>query len=260
MAKLIGDIQLTGTLNNLSYYKMRGSDKIIVRRKGGPSKKQVKNSDQFEHTRLNNKEFGGRSKAAKQIAHSLFPMRYLADHNITAPLNALLKPIQEMDTVSEKGKREILITRYPKLLEGFSLNRRYLFDSIVRTPVRYTIQDQQAIVTIPELIPGINFMPPDNFPWYQFIAVASLVPDVVYDDKSEKYELIGELYNIFDACSDWLPVNNRAAAAQLVVKDLPAKPAGYTLLVTLGISVGTIKGAEIEPIPYVGAARIMGAE
>jgi hypothetical protein len=261
MAQLIGNIQITGSLSNLSFYKMQGSDKIIVRKKGGPTKKQVKNSPQFEHTRLNNKEFGGRSRAAKQISSSLFPLRYLADYNITGPINALLKPIQELDTISEKGKRNILISKNPRLLEGFSLNRRYLFESVVRTPVNYAIQDQQAIVEIPELIPGINFMPPGNYPCYQFIAVISLVPDLVYHDKWEKYEPIGEPYDTAFAYTEWLPVNNRAAATQLIIKDLPAeKPVGYTRLVSLGISIGTLKGANTEPVKYVGAARIIGVE
>jgi hypothetical protein len=33
MAKLEGTIQLTGSIQNLSFYKMRGSDKIIVRKR-----------------------------------------------------------------------------------------------------------------------------------------------------------------------------------------------------------------------------------
>ncbi|OQP44653.1 hypothetical protein A4H97_09820 [Niastella yeongjuensis] len=260
MATLISTLQITGTLDNLSYYKMRGSDKIIVRRKGGPSKNQVKNSDQFEQTRLNNKEFGGRSMTAKQIKSSMFPMRYLADHNIIGPLNALLKPIQELDTVSEKGEREVRITRYPKLLEGFQLNRRSMLESIVRTPVKYNIQNQQVIVEIPELIPGINFLPPDNYPFYQFIAITSMVPDVMYNETlKKKYEPVGEPYTAFTD-TDWLPVNNRAAATQLII-DVPGeKRDGYTRLVTLGISVGTQIGTYIEPVKYVGAARIIGAE
>ena len=64
MAKLDGTIQFTGSLQNLSFYKMRGSDKIIVRKKGGPSRKQVKHSPNFENTRHNNSEFGGRALAA----------------------------------------------------------------------------------------------------------------------------------------------------------------------------------------------------
>jgi hypothetical protein len=261
MAQLTGNLQIIGSLNNLSFYKMRGSDKIIVRKKGGPSSKQVKKSPRFESTRRNNKEFGGRSLAAKHISSALFPLHFLADYNITGPINALLKPIQELDTDSDWGKRNILISKNPRLLEGFSLNRRYLFESIVRTPVSYSLQDQQAIVEIPELIPGINFMAPGNYPCYQFIAVTKLVPDIVYKEEPWGYQPIGKRYAAKYAKTDWLPLNTRAAATQLIIKDLPAdKPESYTMLVSLGISVGILKGATIEPVKYVGAARIIGVE
>jgi hypothetical protein len=90
-------------------------------------------------------------------------------------------------------------------------------------------------------------MLPDNFPFYQFIAVTSLVPDLVYNDQWGKYKPIGERYDTAFTNSDCLPVNNRAAATQLIIKDLPAeKPEGYTLLVALGVSVGTLKGGAIK--------------
>src|SRR5688572_10360908 len=98
MPKLIGELQFIGSLDNLSAYKMRGSDKIILRKKGGPSKKQIKHSPKFDLTRRNNKEFGGRVKAAAHIKRILYPMLFIADYNIIGPLNALLKPIQNMDT------------------------------------------------------------------------------------------------------------------------------------------------------------------
>ncbi len=77
MAQLIGNIQVTGSLDNLSFYKMRGSDKIIVRKKGGPTRKQVKKSPKFENTRRNNMEFGGRSRAVGYIKNALWPLLFL---------------------------------------------------------------------------------------------------------------------------------------------------------------------------------------
>src|SRR5688572_15681242 len=125
MAQLDGVIQFTGSLQNLSAYKMRGSDKIILRKKGGPTRKQVKHSPKFENTRRNNKEFSGRAAAAGHIKRSLHPLLFLADYNIVGPLNALLRVIQKMDVTSGWGKRHIMLTKQPRLLEGFTLNRRY---------------------------------------------------------------------------------------------------------------------------------------
>jgi hypothetical protein len=260
MAKLEGNIQITGSLDNLSFYKMRGSDKIIVRKKGGPSRKQVKQAPEFEQTRRNNSEFSGRARAAAYIKQLLTPMRFLADYNITAPLNALLKPIQKMDTESEWGQRNIIISKNARLLEGFSINRRYQLDSIVRTPVLYSIQNQQIIIDIPNLLPGLNFISPGNYPWYQFIATAGWVPDIYYKDDAYGYRPKGD-YN-FEALTEstnWLPVNAPAAASKLTINGLPEeKPDDHCMLIAIGISFGSMQGNDIFPVKYVGAGKVIG--
>jgi hypothetical protein len=262
MAQLIGTIQFTGSLQNLSAYKMRGTDKIIIRKKGGPSKKQIKHSPHFDLTRRNNKEFGGRANAAAHIKRILYPLLFLADYNITGPLNALLQPIQKMDTDSEWGKRHIMISKDARLLEGFTLNRRFLFDSIVRTPVSCTIhqQEQEAIVDLPALLPGINFMVPGNYPWYQFIAVAGLLPDLFYtrDRYLPKDDLGYGAYGPDSIVStEWLPVNAPAAARKLVLKEWPPKTEACSIMVALGIAFGTMRGQEIEPVKYIGGAKVI---
>jgi hypothetical protein len=257
MATLEGSILFTGSLNNLSAYKMRGSDKIIVRRKGGPTKKQVKHSPNFENTRRNNKEFGGRAMAAACIKRCLHPFGFLADHNITAPLNALLQPIQKMDTTSGRGKRHILLTKQPRLLEGFSLNRRYMFETMVKTPVICSLQNEQAIIDLPALVPGINFMSPGYYSFYKFIGTAGWVPDIYYNEygyrSNERKHYFPEII-----MTEWLPVNTSAPAQTLTIPALPAnKPADCSTLVALGIAFGQMQGDTIVPEKYVGAAKVM---
>ena len=262
MAKLEGNIQITGSLNNLSFYKMRGSDKIIVRRKGGPSSKEVKRSPKFENTRRNNREFGGRAIAARFIKQVLNPLHFLTDYNITGPLNALLKPIQKMDTTNEWGKRNIILSEKARLLEGFSLNRSHQLDSIVRTPVLYSIQHQQVIIDIPELLPGLNFITPGNYPWYKFIAVAGPIPDLYYKDENWGYQPKGNYnYGPTIAVSDWLPANSRAASTKLTLYGLPeVKPENHSILIATGIAFGIMQGTEIQPVKYVGGAKVIGVE
>ena len=73
-------------------------DGIIVRKKGGASKKRIKKDPEFFQTRLLNSEFGGRSAASKRIMKVLLPLKPLADYNIAGPLNALLRaPIGRPD-------------------------------------------------------------------------------------------------------------------------------------------------------------------
>ena len=42
-------MQLEGSIADVSMYKMHGSDKVVVRTKGGPSKNQIETKPQFEN-------------------------------------------------------------------------------------------------------------------------------------------------------------------------------------------------------------------
>src|SRR6185436_14485252 len=100
-------------------------DKVILRAKGGPTKEHIKTSPNCNLVRLNNMEFSGRSSAAKQIRNILQPLSFIADQNLTGPLNSLLRPIQVMDTVGRKGDPNIMISGNPSLLQGFNINKHY---------------------------------------------------------------------------------------------------------------------------------------
>ena len=202
-------------------------------------------------------EFGGRSAAAGYIKRSLHPLLFLADHNITAPLNALLQAIQKMDITSAFGKRHIMLTKQPRLLEGFTLNRRYLFETIVRTPIICHLKGEQAIIDLPALLPGINFMAPGNYGWYKFIGVAGLIPDMFYNERGYKPGHENYFLPAFSE-TNWLPVNASAPATRLVLNDLLAqKPHHCSTMVALGIAFGEMQGTEIEPVKYVGGAKVM---
>src|SRR5689334_12225242 len=166
MGKLTSGLSFTGSLSNLSAYKMRGHDGIIVRTKGGPSKEKIKDSPSFAMTRRNNMEFGGRSTAASWIMLGMHPHKSLADYNIAGPLQAMLKPIQELDNESEFGKRAVCISKNPKLLEGFSLNRKTMFDSVIRSPLHAQLSKEvsSAMVSVPALTSGINFFASPYYP------------------------------------------------------------------------------------------------
>ena len=131
MAKQQPGFGFTGSLLNISACKRRDMDTFIIRSKGGPSKRMIKSHPSFELTRKNNKEFGARSTASKWIMRVLYPLKPLSDYNISGPLNSTLKPIQQMDTVSEPGKRNIGLSKNPRLPEGFQLNRRNLLESVL---------------------------------------------------------------------------------------------------------------------------------
>ena len=109
MARVKGILQVTGALKGVSLYTMRGSDEVIMRTKGGPSKSTIKNSESCKGLRESGAEWSGCTKAASSIRRALEPILRLADYNVMGGLNALCKKIQCMDTENEKGKRNVLV-------------------------------------------------------------------------------------------------------------------------------------------------------
>jgi hypothetical protein len=266
MAQMISNFPIIGRIGELSSYRMRGSDKIIVRMKGGADKKKIKNAPEFANTRRINSEFGGRSASSSTIMRAIFPLKALADYNIAGPLNALIKPIQVMDTESDWGQRNVYITRNPKLLEGFSLNKKNGFDTIVRNPISFTLsrEERSATVNFPAMMPGINFfVPPPAKSFYSFVAVLGVVPDFKFD--KDGYKAVDKIENTSDdSMSEWYSVLRGSAAVDLTVripqKHFTPESENFTLLLSIGIRFG-VPGIneDIKQVKYAGAGKILVA-
>jgi len=265
MAKLTGNFDFTGTLGNISAYTRRGSDKIILRLKGGPSKKKIKTHPRFEPVRNNNMEFGGRSSTIKRINLVISPLKPLADFNIASAFQPILKRAQLLDTVSKPGTRNVLLSRHPRLFEGFDFNRQNSFSSIIRSPLSHTLSRTSLTpaIEIPQLIPGINFFIPGKYPLFSFIATVGAVPDMTWRKfRYEPFEEINLINCYQEITTAWLPCVKGAAASAInfSMTELP-KGSDWSLLLTVGIRFATVGGdGEPEQIKYAGAGKILAAQ
>jgi hypothetical protein len=264
MGILKSGFQFTGSVSNISAYTLRGSDKIIVRSKGGASKKHIQTKPSFEPTRNLNREWKVVTKAAMRIRHGLTALRPLADYNISGPLNAIVKTIQTTDTVNPKGKRSILFSHYPDFISSFNYNRQTYFDSIVRHPLLLEADRKKtsARITTPGLQPAINFFPHPHYAYCRFVLAMTAVNDYVFDERSGQYRaLLGKPPEYRPIYSDWVPSNMPQPAADyelLPVSEFTVGP-DMVLIIGAGIQYGKIGlDGSIGPAPHVGAARIMG--
>ena len=96
---------MVGSLDTLSFYRRADSDKTFVRRKGGPSKREIMHSPRLDNTRHNMAEFGGRSTAATYIANSLRHLAIVASGTVSNKLKETLTTIQRLDPGSREGER-----------------------------------------------------------------------------------------------------------------------------------------------------------
>lgn len=263
MAKLGPDFNFTGTLGGMSAYKMRGVDGIVVRRKGGASKEKIKRSPSMEGTRRGNAEFGGRATAGKWIRRLLFRHTPMAGFNITGAVNSLMRPIQKLDTENPLGRRSVLISKSPWLLEGFSLNKEEGFDTIIRNPLAWSISREQfsARVEIPALLPGINFLTKEKQPMFGIIASLGLVPDFFYAEHGYKPSSPGyHEHNMMTVETDWWPVMQGSPVLSLeMTVPTPPPDQSFSLVLAIGIRFGTMVNANtVQQVKHTGAAKILG--
>jgi len=259
------DFNFTGRLGEFSAYRMKGSKKIVIRKKGGASKEKIKNSPAFATPRKYMSEFGGCSSMGKLVRRTFGNQAALADYNISGPINALLKVVQKQDTVSALGKRNIELSKHPGLLEGFSFNVERPFDSIVRNPIAWSIDraTHSAQIDIPQLIPGANFFPQNSRPMFCFAATLGIVPDFFFSEQygafqPGSYEMG---WGIQQMTTEWLPVTKGMDALTLELEEPHTPPDdAYTLVLSIGIRFGMVYGGNIiGDTPRLGAAKVLGA-
>lgn len=261
MAKLEGGFYFTGTLGELTAYKMKGVDKIVLRHKGGASKRKIKTSPRFARTRENYSEFSGRSTAASLLRRAMGFAHTFSDHNLLNSLHPLMRRIQLLDETSSRGQRNICLHVAPHLLQGFSLNRHTQFDSVVRSSVQCSIDHEtlSATVELPALVPKINFFPHRPYPMFQMLVVLGLMPGVYYRKTGFTAPREFDPHHRKEQSTEWQFAEKGCAAQTLQLQLPPAPPGDFTLLVTVGICFGSIKeGGLVQQERYSGLAKVVG--
>lgn len=263
MAKLSSLFSFDGSLDGISVYRMSGVKQPVVRRKGGPSKEQIKTLPSCANTRRNNDEWKGCTTGSSLLMQAFNPLRHLADQATCGRLNGLFCGVQKQDTENVWGRRRIQLSLYPWLIEGFLLTKGNPLEAVVRTPPVCSISKDSvsARVELPELVPGVNLSLYTPYPLYRLTAALGYMPNLAYEEAYGHYRPIGNDPRLFAAAvsTQWQPLKNRTAASVLepcLQGNPPSSP--FSLVLTLGIEYGTIgSGGDIEAVRKAGSARIV---
>src|ERR1035437_7202314 len=164
-----GFMQMTGSIQGVSFYTLKGSDKVIMRTKGGATKKRIAKGPKFENTRKQNMEFGGCSKFGCEVRKAFGGLHRIADYNVTPLLNAMGKNLMKLDTVSEIGKRNLKLTENKEILESFNFNRQYPFNTVVRISSQWELNRNKlhATVSIPRINTDIDLLNIQKLPFFR---------------------------------------------------------------------------------------------
>lgn len=262
MAILKNSIQFTGKLSDLSAYTLKGTDKIILRTKGGPSKAQVKKSPAFHNTRLHLMEFSGCSNGSKLIRMAIYPVKHLADYAFTGTLNALGRMIQKMDPVNRWGERSVLFSKHSHILAGFQLNRQNPLDSVIRHPLRTTIDRATgtATVQIPDLYQNLNLFLPWEAPCFRLIASLGVVADRIYNGQDYKDAATTTSFHTQTFYTPWQHTQQSFTATTITLQlDHPTTLQDHhTLILSAGIEMGMpVSDGLINRIRHTGSAKII---
>lgn len=279
MAILSGNLQFTGTIDELSAYRLKATGKWVLRRKGGPSAERVKTGKEFGNTRKNNVEFSAAVLGKQQVVSAMQPVMHLSDYNYTGSLNGLCISIVKDDKVNPLGKRALLFSQYAWKLEGFSFNKSMPFGQYVKHPLQYSIrkEDAGATIVLPDIIPGINFTNPKKLPLYRLVFVLGAVSDIIYDEERNAYRPAA-VHTVFPVQqqTDWhtwkettpaqtirLSLAERLPPSTLrlppsTLSPVPFPLSPYTLLLSAGIEFGKpVSSTVVQTEKKEGAVKLL---
>lgn len=243
-----------------SIYRMKGSDKLIIRTKGGPTREQALKSERYVRTRENTAEFTSTGMIVRAIRFSLLHVKHLSDYNFTSQLTSICSKIQKEDKTGDRGQRSIFLSQNRYMLESFTLHKQHPFQSIVPGPLSCTFnrETKSAVIKLPRLTPGINLRLPWKHPLYRFSMSMGLVPDTVYEDGQYNDHFEERDYTGFDTAWHVVTAPFQSQTVELKLDLTHTIKDSQTLVFAIGVEMGRPgPNGKTEEVKYAGSACIL---
>lgn len=270
MARVIksGVQSYTGTIGEMTYYTIQGSDIVYARRSGGPSKDMIKTSPKFDLVRRNNKEWAGCTQLAKMIRNAYGVVKSVEDYPVIGTLNGLSKKIQQTDISSELRKRGLFLTKNKHILSGFNISRKQVLESVLRVPITASIDRISGVATIkiPTIITNLHLYNFRKLPYFRISINLGGISDVAFSDERAGYQSTISTFwhHTFSDQKQWLPthgtIEEQICSLQYQVEATPVSD-DVTIILTVGIDFGAI-GNDGKPtlVKYAGCGKIICIE
>lgn len=163
MAKQKGIIKLSGTIDDISFYKSH--DGHIARMKGGVDGKRIAKDPAFARTRENAQEFKEIARSSKLLRDSIRPLLLSAKDSRSANrLFQVFGKVKNLDGASNRGDRKaglgIATAPGKALLKGFDFNEHALLRSTLVHP--YTVNQATGEIDIQGFVPWNSLVYPPS--------------------------------------------------------------------------------------------------
>ena len=269
MAIIKGALQMTGGIKGVSFYTTTGSDKVIMRTKGGPKARRMKTGEEFANVRKHQSEWAGSVKFARSVGDALGDIYRLADYNVWSVLCGMGKNLMSLDTVHPAGQRNLMLSEYRKVLENFSLNRNFQFNSVLRINPEFEIDKPtlNAWVSIPQINTEMDLQNIQKLPYFRVMVTLGIVSDVefVSGEKQSTYEPVNEFTGSrLSTISDWFSTEDIINEQTLNVKldaEVLKMTDDVTVLLGIGVEFGKVSFAgQITPVKHAGSGKVLAVK
>ena len=170
-------------------YQIKGVDKTIVARKGGPSAEQIKNAEAYAEVRNHQKEFGIASMMAKTLRSSLSSdMSDICETYVSGKLTAQFRNLAKLEE-GKTGTRPLVVSKHGHLLDGFEFNPERPYENVFGAKyfVRSGSQKGSVILHFPAFVPAKTFQYPEGATNFKINARLVSLSDYVYSEDEKKY-------------------------------------------------------------------------
>ena len=274
MSIIKGPFKIKGSAAGYSYYSVAGSDKVIMRYKGGPNPKKMKTDKKFANVRLHQQEFAGATVFSEGIRFGLGETYRLHDINVYAKWCGLGKSIIGLGPEAELGKRPLKLSSCRYELDNYSLNERFPFNSVVRVTPQFEVNKEafQATVKIPPINTNMDILNIQKLPYFRLIISLGIVSDMTYKmvivSNREEYKYVPDMgvYNGSNksTLTEWFSTDDQIDEQTLVVRlgldqsKIKVNADELTFLLGIGIEFGKVGvGRQIYQVKRACCGKIL---
>jgi len=267
MAKVNGIFQPSGTIQGVSFYNAFGSDKIIMRKKGGPKKERMATGKEFEKVRKHQDEWGGCVLFARNVRGAVGDLYPLSDHNLSSVWTGMGKKLMALDIVNETGVRAVQLSNFKQALVDFNFCRKKPLISLLRLVPELEIdrENLQAVLRYSRINTATDLVNGGNLPYFRIVAALGCVSDLMFEKSlfSNYREANDQLNGLsVSVASNWLSTNDLLQNIELKLafeeKYKELLTADVSVLLSVGVEFGAVGfGGKIEPVKRTGAAKIV---